>query len=229
MLPYLTPHQTFPDPRDALDEPNGLLAAGADLSVDTLLRAYRSGIFPWYSEYEPILWWSPSPRGVLMVGDFKPSKSLRKFIRNTAFKLSKNLAFDQVVLHCASVPRGGDGTWITSEMIEAYCQLHRAGFAHSIEVWDGSALVGGLYGVSVGQMFCGESMFHKATNASKFAFYGLNQLLSQHGVKMIDCQMQNSHLETLGVKEMPRSIFLSQLAVLREHEPMEGCWRPGYF
>lgn len=229
MLPYLTTNEPFPDPRDAFDEPNGLLAAGGDLSVDTLMRAYRSGIFPWYSEYEPILWWSPSPRGVMVVGDFTPSKSLRKFIRKTPFKLSKNKAFEQVVEYCASVPRGGDGTWITPEMMLAYCDLHRAGFAHSIEVWNENELVGGLYGVGVGQVFCGESMFHRATNASKLAFYGLNQLLAMHNVKLIDCQMQNSHLESLGVQEMPRETFLSHLTVLSKQAPSAGCWDSDYF
>jgi leucyl/phenylalanyl-tRNA--protein transferase len=226
LLPYLDNFDPFPDPKLALDEPNGLLAAGANLDVKTLLRAYGQGIFPWYSEDEPILWWSPNPRGVLFLDEYQPSKSLRKFIRNTPLTVSKNCAFDKVVVACATVPRNDAGTWITQEMIDAYMRLHQAGHAHSIEVWDGERLVGGLYGVAVGRVFCGESMFHYVSNSSKLAFYALNRWLRENQFKLVDCQMQNPHLESMGVIELPRDTFLSYLSKYGGQDDSNFlCWK----
>lgn len=226
MLPYLDNLDEFPSPLQALDDPNGLLAVGANLRVDTLIRAYSNGIFPWYGEDEPILWWSPDPRGVLFLDEYKPSKSLIKFARRSQYHLSKNRAFEQVIMECATVPRNESGTWINPNMVAAYIALHRAGFAHSIEVWRDNTLVGGLYGVAIGQVFCGESMFHRETNCSKLAFVALNQLLSNNGYQMIDCQMQNSHLKSMGVKEMSRIDFLSHLEIYKDKAVDTQCWQP---
>lgn len=216
----------FPAPTSALYDPNGLLAYGGDLSVERLRLAYKSGIFPWFGEGEPILWWSPDPRGVLPVEFYSPSKSLRKFIRKTAFKVSVNTAFNLVIEACATVPRGVDGVWITKQMQQAYRDLHQAGDAHSVEVWDGEQLVGGLYGVCVGAVFCGESMFHTATNASKLAFHYLVDHLTKHGIRFIDTQLQNNHLESLGVIEISRHQFLQKLDELKNNKISDDVWLP---
>ncbi|MGS2721299.1 leucyl/phenylalanyl-tRNA--protein transferase [Paraglaciecola aestuariivivens] len=215
----------FPHPTEALEQPNGLLAFGGDLSVKRLLLAYSNGIFPWYGEGEPIMWWSPDPRGVLWLNQFKPSRSLAKFARKTTLKVSLNYAFEEVIEACASIPRNDSGTWITEEMIQAYKNLHQAGHAHSIEVWDNELLVGGLYGVVVGKVFCGESMFHIQTNASKLAFLHLVRLLKSQGAEMIDCQMQNPHLKSLGCEEIERSIFLSKLGEQLTSGFLPGLWQ----
>ena len=215
----------FPAPSLALHEPNGLLAYGGDLSVERLRLAYRNGIFPWFGEGEPILWWSPDPRGVLPVEFYSPSKSLRKFIRKTHLRVSVNIAFNDVIEACATVPRGADGVWITKQMQQAYCALHQAGDAHSFEVWDGENLVGGLYGVCIGAVFCGESMFHKSTNASKLAFHYLVDHLTKHGIRFIDTQLQNNHLESLGVIEISRHQFLQKLNELRNNEVSNDTWQ----
>lgn len=216
----------FPHPSLALDDPNGLLAFGGDLSVPRLLLAYRHGIFPWFSDGEPILWWSPDPRGILELDDFYASKSLRKLARSGRYSLTLNRDFEQVIRQCATVPRTDSGTWITEQMVQAYIELHKAGHCHSVEVWDDSELVGGLYGVSVGRVFCGESMFHHRSNASKLAMLALVQHLKQAGFAFIDCQLQNDHLASLGASELPRDAFLERLSVAANQPVAPYCWQP---
>lgn len=201
----------FPPAELALEEPNGLLAFGGDLSVERLLCAYESGIFPWFSEGEPLLWWSPDPRGVLFIAEYHCSKSFKKFLKKHPFQVTMDKAFEEVICACAHTPRGERGTWITQDMQQAYARLHQAGFAHSIEVWEGNELVGGLYGIGIGQVFCGESMFHTRTNASKLAFHALVRYMQAHHCKLIDCQMQTEHLSSLGAKSLGRTRFLHHL------------------
>ncbi|MDF2177711.1 leucyl/phenylalanyl-tRNA--protein transferase [Aliiglaciecola sp. CAU 1673] len=216
----------FPRPDNALIEPDGLLAFGGDLSVKRLLLAYQNGIFPWFSEGEPILWWSPSKRGILELKDFYCSKSLAKLARSGRYRASLNLAFDRVIEACASTPRGSSGTWITKQMIAAYQAVHRAGYAHSVEIWEEEELVGGLYGLGMGKVFCGESMFHLRTDASKLAMLFLvNHLLKYH-FDFIDCQLQNPHLASLGATEIPRQQFLKRLHQSAGTPAPEGCWTP---
>jgi leucyl/phenylalanyl-tRNA--protein transferase len=217
---------SFPAPTCALQEPSGLLAFGGDLSVERLLFAYSNGIFPWFSDGEPILWWSPEQRGILPLANFKRSKSLSKFIRKTPYNVTLNHAFEEVIESCASIPRGDSGTWITEEMIAAYQDLHIAGHAQSIEVWQNQQLIGGLYGVSVGKMFCGESMFHRSSNASKLAMYHLVSLLKEQGVEFIDCQLQNPHLASLGCITLSRDVFLNKLADAMKTSFHENLWLP---
>jgi leucyl/phenylalanyl-tRNA---protein transferase len=204
----------FPEPEYALEDPPGLLAVGGDLSKERIFNAYQKGIFPWYSEGEPILWWSPDPRAVLMPTDIKINKSLAKFMRKSPYSITVNKCFNDVIRQCAA-PRVDDGTWIFPEMIDAYCQLHRAGHAHSIEVWeciDGQThLVGGLYGVLVGACFSGESMFSLKPNASKFALIELTKIISQHPAGIIDCQLANPYLMSMGAKTVSRQWFLNKL------------------
>ena len=200
----------FPSPNLALDDPNGLLAVGGDLSPARLLSAYRNGIFPWFNEDEPPYWWSPSPRAVLFLNELHISKSFAKFLRKQSLTVSINNCFSEVIENCA-VLRQQEGTWITDEMMEAYTQLHHMGHAHSIEVWQDDELVGGLYGVLVGGCFCGESMFHKVTNASKLALVGLVNWLQHYGGTLIDCQIPNDHLLSLGVSTITREDYLEQL------------------
>lgn len=220
-------HQlVFPDAECALDEPNGLLAFGGDLSPQRLQLAYSSGIFPWFSQDEPIMWWSPDPRGILPLENFKCSKSLKKFARRCNYRVTINCAFDPVIDACARIPRNDSGTWITDDMIKAYKGLHQLGHAHSIEVWCGDSLVGGLYGMIVGKVFCGESMFHIATNASKLAMLSLVKLLQSQGAEFIDCQMQNPHLASLGCIEVKRSEFLARLANQAQHFFDPQVWQP---
>ncbi len=199
----------------ALREPDGLLAAGGDLSVKRLLCAYRRGIFPWYEEDQPILWWSPDPRLVLIPGSEHCSSSMRKFMRRMPWTITFDRRFDDVIRSCASARPRAAGTWITIAMQQAYGGLHRAGFAHSIEVNDDEGcLIGGLYGVSIGRVFFGESMFSRRSNASKVAFIALSRWLRQQGFALLDCQVSNPHLLTLGAKEIPREDFD---ALLRLH------------
>jgi len=203
----------FPDPRDA-DE-NGIVAFGGDLSPSRLLLAYRSGIFPWYSKGDPILWWSPDPRLILNLDDFKLRKSLRKRLKH--FEIRFDTAFGDVIRACAAVPRPGqEGTWIVPEMIEAYEVLHAMGYAHSVEAWQDGKLVGGLYGVAVGGMFCGESMFSRVKDASKAALAALVEHLKARGFEMIDAQVPTEHLKSLGAIEVSRDYFLSRLKQLLE-------------
>lgn len=224
-LPKLDASLVFPPPAHALDDPNGLLAFGGDLSVERLINAYENGIFPWFSEGEPILWWSPSPRGILQFNNYHAPKSLLKFIRKSRYSVTINHAFNQVIDACATVPRGDQGTWITCGMISAYKALHLAGKAHSIEVWDDNNLVGGLYGVAVGRVFCGESMFSLASNASKMAFHYLVTHLQASGAEFIDCQMQNDHLKRFGCAEVSREQFLNMLENNRHKQVKSNTWQ----
>ena len=209
-----------------LAEPNGLLAVGGDLTPERLLLAYRQGIFPWYSDDTPILWWSPDPRLILFPAELKISHSLQRVIRKNLFQVTFNRAFGEVIRSCAEVPRReGEGTWITQEMIDAYCLLHRLGFAHSVESWQDGKLVGGLYGVALGRMFYGESMFSRATDASKIAFVHLVRQLERWQFGLIDCQMKTAHLASLGAREIPRAAFVQQLSRLIEYPHPPGRWQ----
>ena len=213
-LQWLNPESTsaFPDVQTSLDEPEGLLAAGGDLSIERLTTAYKSGIFPWYSEGEPILWWAPDPRFVLYPEQLKISRSLSKNVRNNNFEIRMDTAFEQVISICASQPRKDQpGTWITEEMRQAYIDMHHAGHAHCVECWNGDELVGGLYGIHTGQVFCGESMFSKQSNASKIALVHLCQFLHQNGFKLIDSQVYTEHLERLGAQMITRAEYIEIL------------------
>lgn len=257
MIPWLSGDAPFPSVGRALRSPNGLLAAGGELSVSRLLDAYRNGIFPWFNPGEPILWWSPDPRMVLIPGEFKLSHSLAKVLRNHVYEVRFNTAFEQVMRACAAPRRGHhSGTWIGENMIAAYCELHRMGYAHSVETWmhtaspfqnesganthkgpprvaGGMELVGGLYGVCIGRMFYGESMFSKTSNASKIALAHLARQLERWfsvedfagrsdicGTGMIDCQMSTSHLASLGAREIPRGEFIERLQELVHCTPV---------
>lgn len=216
-LPWLDPRAgpaQLPDPSRALDEPNGLLAAGGSLSPDWLLAAYRRGIFPWFSEGQPILWWSPDPRAVFDPARFRRSRSLGQSIRGRGYETRVDTAFGAVIRACAAPRDGASGTWITPEMIEAYEALHRLGRAHSVETWHEGVLVGGLYGVRVGGLFCGESMFAWARDASKVALSRLIDDARSQGIGLIDCQMPTPHLASLGAETLPRDIFLARLPAL---------------
>ena len=194
-----------------LSEPDGLLAVGGDLSTDRLLLAYRSGIFPWY-EGEYILWWCPDPRFVLFPNELKVSKSMKSLLKKNAFEFTVNKAFREVINNCKTVPRKEqDGTWISHEVKEAYTQLHQLGYAHSAEVWQNGELVGGLYGIRMGNIFFGESMFSKVSNASKYAFINFVERLKTEGVRLIDCQVYTEHLESLGARMIDRERFISCL------------------
>lgn len=225
---------SFPSVTKALSEPNGLLAFGGDLSIGRLAVAYQQGIFPWFNQGEPILWWSPSPRAILELHQFHCSRSLKKLVNKQAYQVTINHAFDKVIDACASIPRKAlnpseenqSATWITNSMIAAYKQLHRAGIASSIEVWDGKVLVGGLYGVTQGAVFCGESMFHRVNNASKLAFWGLVQHMLRHKLAFIDCQLENPHLMSLGCKTVSRSAFLDKLKHAQALETDTSIWQP---
>ena len=210
MIPWLEPNAKphFPDTVSALVEPAGLLAAGGMLSVEWLLVAYRQGIFPWFSENEPILWWSPAPRTVLYPKRFYQSRSLQKLARQQRFQLTRNQDFEAVIMACAGDREGQAGTWINSQMIDAYLEMHQAGFAHSIECRDQGELVGGLYGISLGKVFFGESMFSKAANTSKLC---LKYLVDSTNYEMIDCQLPTGHLQSLGAIDIGREEFETAL------------------
>lgn len=210
MIPKLSYHLSFPNPADA--SPEGIVAYGGDLSPSRLMLGYRNGIFPWYSMGDPILWWSPNPRLILELTDFKLHRSLRKKIPQ--FEIRFDTAFSQVIHECSKIPRGGQkGSWIVPEMIEAYEVLHALGHAHSVEAYQNGVLVGGLYGVSVGKVFCGESMFAQVTDASKVAFAVLIENLKKWDYAFIDCQVPTQHLKSLGAIEVSREDFLKQLLV----------------
>lgn len=199
----------FPNVNLALNEPNGLIAIGGDLSIDRMLLAYENGIFPWYGEGEPILWYSPNPRMVITPDKLHVSKSLKKILHSSQFRVCIDMAFKEVILQCRTVQRPGQsGTWIDDEMVKSYCQLHKLGYAHSYEVYKNDELVGGLYGVALGRVFFGESMFSLESNASKVAFA---HLLQKSKYCLIDCQIENQHLESLGAFKMPRDLFIQQL------------------
>lgn len=207
---FLTDELVFPPVENANVE--GLLAVGGDLSPERLLLAYQNGIFPWFDNDSIILWWSPDPRMVLFPNEIKVSKSMKKVIRNKQFRLTKNTCFEKVLEYCSSVPREGqDGTWITEAMKTAYIKLHKNGIAQSYEVWEKDKLVGGLYGVDLGHVFCGESMFSLASNASKFAFIKLAEELFLKEYKVIDCQLHTDHLASMGAKEIARKDFMAIL------------------
>lgn len=214
----------FPALDEALREPDGLLAAGGDLGPDRLLDAYRRGIFPWYAAGQPILWWSPDPRAILWPGQVHASRSLRRSRRRNPLRITYDQAFAAVVAACRA-PRGGQhGTWITNEMQQAYGELHRRGFAHSIECWQDSKLVGGLYGVSLGQVFFGESMFSRVTDASKHALVELSASLLRWNYRLIDCQVQNPHLISMGAQTIPRPEFAAMLHEFCTGAPATDAW-----
>ncbi|MCK5640521.1 MAG: leucyl/phenylalanyl-tRNA--protein transferase [Gammaproteobacteria bacterium] len=215
----------FPDPGLALREPNGLLALGGDLSPQRLLAAYRKGIFPWYNEGQPILWWSPEPRAVLYPDRIKVSRSLRKTLKKKLYTVTMDQAFDKVINACAAPRKNEPGTWILAEMKQAYCQLHQLGYAHSVECWNNGKLVGGLYGVAIGKVFFGESMFSRETDASKVAFVHLAGQLHQWEYGLIDGQVSSAHLTSLGAEEIPRQEFLTQLEHLCEQKSVAGPWQ----
>lgn len=222
MLTWLERGEPFPPVEQALREPNGLLCAGADLAVPRLLAAYRSGIFPWYSDDQPILWWSPDPRMVLFCDELKVSRSLSKSARNKCFETRMDTAFAKVIKACAEPRKGESGTWISAQMQAAYVALHRAGHAHSFETWLEGRLVGGLYGVAIGRAFFGESMFSRETDASKVALVALVEELRRRGFPMIDCQQRTPLLASMGGREIPRRQFLRRLAALVNYpEPPE--------
>lgn len=225
MIPWLRPGERFPPVGRALREPNGLLCASLDVTPERLIEAYRLGIFPWYGPGEPVLWWSPDPRMVLMTDEFHVTRSLRKRLRAAAregrWTLRLDTAFTRVMQACA-VPRPGqDGTWISEAIVAAYGALHEQGLAHSFEVWEEDALVGGLYGVSLGRMFYGESMFTRATDASKVALAALVRLLLSEQVPLIDCQQATAHLASLGGREMPRVQFRAHVAKAVQAAPID--------
>lgn len=208
----------FPDPRHSAD-PDGLVAVGGDLHPSTLLAAYRQGLFPWFNPGEPILWWSPDPRCIMRPGDFHPSKSLRRRARSSPYQLSIDQAFAEVVHQCAAPRAYADGTWISADIQQGYQGLHRAGLAHSLEVWEGDELLGGLYGVQLGRGFFGESMFSRRSDVSKLAFWLLMQLAVFFEFPLVDCQLPNDHLMSLGAVTLPRGQFLDQLQDLLQAAP----------
>jgi leucyl/phenylalanyl-tRNA---protein transferase len=227
--PYWIPQNASPDDFPALEEalahPDGLLAIGGDLTINRLLAAYRLGIFPWYNDKEPILWWSPAQRMVLFPEALKVSRSLRKTIRTGQFTITLDRNFREVIQACAAPRRRHSGTWITSEMQNAYCQLHEYGFAHSCEAWYEGRLVGGLYGIALGKIFFGESMFSHISGASKVAFAHFVWQLQHWGYKVIDCQVYTRHLESLGAKLIPRQDYRTLLRSLCEKPGRMGLWQ----
>jgi leucyl/phenylalanyl-tRNA--protein transferase len=214
MIPWLGLNDPFPPVERALKEPNGLVAAGGDLSAARLLDAYSQGIFPWFSDEDPVLWWSPDPRMVLMPDELHISRSLRRRIRSGRYDVTLDRAFRGVMAGCAAPRRDHDGTWITGDMVEAYSDLAALGYAHSVEVWSGDDLAGGLYGVALGRMFYGESMFSRRPDASKVALAYVGRQLGRWGFEMIDCQMPTPHLASLGAREIRRAEFLRRLRSL---------------
>ena len=227
MIPWLDNDTPFPALEDALREPNGLLAAGGDLSPARLLEAYSRGIFPWYSEGDPILWWSPDPRMVLFPGELKISRSLAKTLRNRSHEIRFDSAFDEVLEECAAPRSGQPGTWITPEMRAAYGRMHRLGHAHSVETWIDGKLSGGLYGMAMGAVFFGESMFSREPDASKLALVALVRHLEASDFRLIDCQMHTRHLASMGARDIPRRRFarlLSELVHYRRPLAPPGPW-----
>ncbi|ABE55121.1 Leucyltransferase [Shewanella denitrificans OS217] len=223
-LCYLNQEDCFPAAHKALTDPNGLIAIGGDLQPERLLSAYQQGIFPWFNQGEPILWWTPDPRAVFQLSDYRPSRSLMKTLKRQTWRFTINKAFDAVIHQCAALRQ--EGTWITPAIKAAYGQLHAQGDAHSIEVWQGEQLVGGLYGIAVGKIFCGESMFHLETDASKAAFHLLVTHLRRFEFTLIDAQVMNPHLARLGAKPLPREAFLTQLAQLKHQHSPATAWQP---
>ena len=226
MIPWLDKRTPFPPVSRALTEPNGLLAAGGDLSPARLLDAYRQGIFPWYSDDQPILWWSPDPRMVVFPAEFSPRRSLLKVLRNRAYEIRCDTAFEHVMRACAATPREGqDGTWISDEIVRGYCGLHEAGHAHSVETWINGELAGGLYGIALGRAFFGESMFSTQSQASKLAFFALVAGLRAKGFELLDGQVESAHLSSLGGVLLPRARFAARLDNLCGEAAPGGSWR----
>jgi leucyl/phenylalanyl-tRNA--protein transferase len=225
MIALLRDATPFPPVERALQEPNGLLAAGGGLSPERLLDAYRHGIFPWFNVGEPVLWWSPDPRMVLFPQEFRVSRSLRKTLRNKVFEVRADTAFEQVMRACAAPREGQAGTWIHEDMIAAYTGLHDMGRAHSVESWQDGELVGGLYGVGIGRMFYGESMFSRKKDASKVAAAHLAAQLARWNFGLIDCQMNTPHLATLGAREIPRAEFIRRLRELVHYPDAVAPWK----
>ena len=225
MVPLLGPGDPFPALETARRRPNGLLAAGRDLTVPTLLEAYSSGIFPWFSEAEPILWWSPDPRMVLFPEELHVSRSLARRMNRRDYDVTLDTAFGAVVRGCAGPRRDQDGTWITPRMVAAYERLHEAGFAHSVETWMAGELAGGLYGVAIGRVFFGESMFTRRTDASKIALVRLVRQLAAWGVGVVDCQMKTPHLSAFGAREIPRREFAELVRDLVKATGIGTPWR----
>lgn len=225
-LPQL--HRTrvglFPGPETAMADPNGLLAWGGDLSAERLLAAYSQGIFPWFNADEPILWWSPDPRCVFPTDGVHISRSLRKQLRQSKWRVTADTSFSRVMRACAAPRNGQPGTWIGDDMIAAYEELHRRGHAHSVEVWERGALVGGIYGVAVGRLFCGESMFSARTGGSKIALASLCQLLHEWGFPLLDAQVTNDHLLSMGAVEIPRREFVARARLLSSLPGVPGHW-----
>ena len=225
MIPFLAPDDPFPPVDLALTDPNGLLAAGGDLSPERLIDAYRLGIFPWFGDDDPVLWWSPDPRMVLYSAELRVSRSLRRVIRSGRFRVTMDMAFSDVMGGCAEPRPGQSGTWITPDMTEAYTRLAAAGQAHSVEAWLDDVLVGGLYGVTLGRMFFGESMFTRVTDASKVAFVHLVRQMERWGMPMLDCQMSTSHLASLGAREIRRVEFTREVRRLVSQPAVPAPWR----
>jgi leucyl/phenylalanyl-tRNA---protein transferase len=224
LIPWLDDSGAFPAVERALRRPNGLLAAGGDLSSERLLRAYRLGIFPWYSEGEPILWWSPDPRMVLFPSEFKIARSLTKTLRKPGYETRADSAFEEVINACSEPRPRQRGTWITAQMKQAYIRLHRLGVAHCVETWRDGELVGGLYGIALGRVFFGESMFSRASDASKIALVALVQQLRQWQFGLIDCQMNTPLLASFGAREIPRSQFTGLVAELVNYAHVPAPW-----
>ena len=224
MVPWLRTSSLFPPIDAALDDPNGLLAAGGDLSAERLIDAYRHGIFPWYNGGQPILWWSPNPRMVLVVDEFKLPRSLGKVVRQHRFEIRVDTAFRRVIAGCAEARNGQSGTWITPQVIEAYTALHKLGYAHSIESWREGNLAGGLYGIAIGRMFYGESMFARESDASKVALVKLVSMLKYLEMPLIDCQQETEHLARFGARPISRRAFAGWLARLVHSSRREVSW-----
>jgi leucyl/phenylalanyl-tRNA--protein transferase len=230
MIPVLQPGDpphAFPPVESALADPDGLLCIGGDLSPARLLEAYRRGIFPWFAEGQPILWWSPDPRTVLYPAEFKVSRSLGKTIRNRGYRVTLDRAFDQVMENCADARLRPEGTWISAQMLDAYQQLHELGYAHSFETWDGERLAGGLYGVALGGVFFGESMFSLERDASKVALAALVRTMLERGGSLVDCQLASAHLASLGARSIPRREFTHELAQSIADLRPDRTWREG--
>jgi len=224
-LPQLSDDpRLFPNVEQALADPDGLLALGGDLTPERIINAYRQGIFPWFNTGEPLLWWSPSERATIAANTVHISKSMKRFINKRSMTVTLNHSFSAVIHACAEPRATQAETWISQAMIEAYIELHALGLAHSVEVWSEDKLVGGLYGLSVGQTFCGESMFSQMPNSSKLAFIALNQHFKSFDGKLIDCQMQTDHLTSLGVTATSRNNFITQLAATKDQPLKNGCW-----
>lgn len=225
MIRWLQSDEAFPPLTEALAEPNGLLAAGGELSVARLIDAYRHGIFPWFNPEQPILWWSPDPRMVLIPQELKVARSLARTLRTRPYEVRADTAFSAVIEGCAKPRATQDGTWISAEMGAAYCALHELGIAHSIETWIDGELAGGLYGVALGRMFYGESMFTRVPDASKIALVHLVRQLARWHFGMIDCQMHTAHLASLGAREIPRADFMRKLQELVNYPHVPGRWK----